>query len=251
MNFDPKPFIECAEILVKMDETERALHLLSNLPGIYRDKVPKEIKDLKNLILSKITLPHDLLSDSRELPKSDEWSIHFLNNTMRGMKLKTLVKALNDEGKAPHIDEFGPGDGTFVIGMDYEKLKFTYSCTSLNEESKNRIYNKLLDKALWSDVKGPRIFVAYEIIEHLHNTEEIRQVHNRMCPEGADYVLLSTPTYCFEQGTPNWKTEKIHHLRTYGPREFLIESMRLFPEYQFQHFADPVQVVLGMKVCNS
>lgn len=242
MTFRVEPFLEVAEILVSKDETILALKVLDSLPGYYRDNPPQEVSDLKNLILSKITIPHDLLDDKRELPKDDSWSVRFMNGTMRGAQLKRVVKEFNDKNETPSIFEFGPGDGTFVIGLHVENFKFKYKCLSLNKESKEKIAEKIGDK--YDNYSKTDIFVAFEVIEHLYNPIEIRQVMNRLIGLPT-YVLLSTPKYCFSEGTPNWKEDGIHHLVTFTPREFVNKATELFPEYEFYFADDPVMVLIG------
>lgn len=237
-----RPFLDCAEILVSQDETERALQLLYNLPGKYRDFPPQEVVMLRKQILSKIMLPYDLLDDKREMPKPDEWSVQFLNSTMRGIQLRLLVEKYNNESIVPHIVEMGPGDFTFAIGMKKEGLRFTYDCFTLNKIAKADFSKSLISNI--PNSKAPFIFVAYEVIEHLHHIDEIRQMYDRI-DKTPEHVMLSTPKYTFEKGTPNWKIEGIHHLRTYTPREFGTEAMRLFPEYNFEYADNAVMVLVG------
>jgi len=247
MIFDSKPFIEAAKTLVAMDETERALHLLFNLPAYYRDNTPNEVRDLRAKILAKVTLPVDLLGDDRELPKSDEFSIGSLDGTMRGAHLKHIVSQYNDEGKIPFIVDMGPGDYVFPIGMHLQKLNFKYYPVTLNLKSKTEAMLRMPDKYNDKPMKCD-IFVAYEIIEHLHHVDEIRQCFDRYAQLGfPDFCLLSTPKYTFGEGTQHWESEGIHHLRAYTPREFQFEAIRMFPEYNWSYADNPVMVLIGSK----
>lgn len=238
--------IQAANDLVVLDETELALKVLECLPGHLRDNIPKEISDLKNLILNKILMHYDYLKDNRELPKDLDYCKNFLNNTQRGCQLKHFVKTLNEQGTVPHIVDMGPGDFCFPIGMHAEGLNFTYDCFTLNLQAKEEC-KKLLGSMFkeWYSDKSTNIFVAYEIIEHLSNIQEIRQCFSRYFPKPADYVLLSTPRYTFDIGTYNWKEIGIHHLRTYTPTEFMLAGLKLFPEYKFTYVDDPVMVLAG------
>lgn len=240
---DPKPFLECAELLVRYDETNLALKLLDMLPAEYRDKMPVVIYNLKKEIQSKITLPYDLLTDDRENPKSIEWSVQFLNTTARGLTLKSHIKDYNEKNKVPHIVEMGPGDFTFVSGLKEEGYKFTYDCFTLNLLAKDMASQRLGEN--WGpEDKETDIFVAYEIIEHLEDTNEIRKVWSRL-KNTPEYVLISTPKYCYGLGTPNWRKDGIHHLRAYTPREFQVEVLKMFPEYQFTFVDNEVMVLSG------
>jgi len=247
MNLNLQPFLDVAEILVRLDETERGLLILDNLPAFYRDFPPIEVRNLKSEIMSKITLPHDLLGDDRELPKTDEWSVQFLNGTARGLQLKELVKELNDKQIFPHIHDLGPGDFTFVLGLNKLGFEFTYSCLTLNRNAELDVSKRLGSKYKETPVENAvTIFVAYEIIEHLHNPMEIRQAFDRL-KVMPDYILLSTPKYCYAEGTPNWRTEGIHHLKVFTPSEFMVEGIKMFPEYEFTFIPNEVMVISGVR----
>ena len=243
-----KPFIDAAEILVRLDETERALLVLNNLPALWRDHAPLEVAKLKAEILAKITLPYDLLSDQREMPKSDEWSVQYLHSTERGLQLEKLVKDLNRDQIYPHIHEIGPGDFTFAIGLHVCGLDFSYSCTTMNTlaevELSVRIGTKYRRKV---EQNAVQIFTAFEIIEHLDNPMQIRQSFERSYQKSPEHVLLSTPRYTYSEGTPNWRSEGIHHLRAYCPQEFYSEVTRMFPEYNHTFIDNEVMVTLGVK----
>jgi hypothetical protein len=252
IRFNEDVFLDAAKQLVEADETERALALLNNLPAYYRDNKPESIKKLIAKINCNITLAYDLLHDSRELPKSNEWSHEFLNTTMRGVCLRNTVKEFNDNNIVPHIVDMGPGDFTFAIGLCIAKLNFTYECLTLNSEAKASAKEILLKHYVDDYIascegyaSNTSIFVAYEIIEHLSNVDEIRYAFDRKCKVLPEYVLLSTPKYTFESGTPNWDKEGIHHLRAYTPNEFIAEAFRLFPEYSFNYADNPVMVLIG------
>jgi hypothetical protein len=160
IKFSSQPFIDCAKILVEADETELAIRVLNSLPAYYRENIPEDIDKLKNLIQERITMAYDLLSDHRELPKSDEWSAHFLNNTERGLQLKKLVTDYNSADISPHIVDMGPGDFTFVIGMKSEDLSFSYECFTLNKEAEKAIKQKLGSIYQKSRYHENAIFVA-------------------------------------------------------------------------------------------
>lgn len=231
---------------MRADETLLALQVLKSLPAYQRDNTPKDIQALKSKILSSIIRPIDLLSDHREMPKTDAWSKEFLDNTSRGFVLKSLVKEYNDKNITPHIIDHGPGDCTFAIGMHCEDLKFFYTAVTLNKESEKAIIERLYKKYLEHPIEeSPVIFLAYEILEHLFNPEEIRQAYERISKK-PEYILLSTPKYCFGEGSINWKRDGAHHLKVYTPREFSIECLNLFPEYNIEHIdGGDIQIVKG------
>lgn len=240
---NPKPLIEHIEYLVSQDETELALKCFDLVPAYFRDNKNRDLEKLRSLILSKVLMPNDLCYDDRELPKSMEHSINFLQATMRGYILGKAVEEANEKNLIPYIVDFGPGDYCFAIGMQALGLKFLYNPTSFNQKSLRQIKLILTEKIATECPKtSPLFFVAYEIIEHLADISEIRQLHDRQIKK-ANKIFLSTPKYTFENGTQNWKTEGIHHRRAYTPAEFIQASGQLFPDRQWEFTDDPVMVL--------
>jgi len=239
-----KPIIEHCEYLVSQDETELALKLLDLVPGYYRDNYPPQLEDLRNLILSKMTLPYDLLDDEREMPKSKEHSIAFMNGTARGLALKNAVIEANKKDLVPQITDVGPGDFTFAIGMISEGLQFCYYPITLNKQA-DKALSERMNLGLTINECNPHWFVAYEIIEHLEPREIAVAFHRRNQLVNFKKIFISTPKYTFGKGTTNWKSEGIHHLRTYTPREFIAKAMELFPGYSWNFIDNEVMVLIG------
>jgi len=63
--WDSKPFMDAANILAASDEPLRAIDLLNNLPGFYRDHIPHEIQELKTKIYQDLATP---IFYQKELP---------------------------------------------------------------------------------------------------------------------------------------------------------------------------------------
>lgn len=243
-----KPIIEHCEYLVSKDETELALKQLELVPGYYRDHYPQELQKLKESILSAMTVPHDLLSDHREMPKTVDHSVSFMNGTARGMALKMAVKEANEKTIKPNILDLGPGDFTFAIGMAAEDLRFNYHPRTLNRVALEALDGTYINvDHSWTSgdkLSSPNWFVAYEVIEHL-DPREIQTVFFREGPFSK--IFLSTPKYTFGNGTENWKTEGIHHLRTYTPNEFILKAQEMFKGYKWSFVDNEVMVLIGDK----
>lgn len=241
---DTIPLLKHVEYLVSQDETELALKCLDMIPGYYRDHKHPEIEACKKQILSKILTVYDLLDDNRDYPKSDEYAKQFTTHTARGATLFKEVQEANKNNINPHIIDIGPGDYCFPIHLHNEGLRFTYESHTLNKKSKDLF----MQRAPAIIGQTPDIynifFVAYEYIEHLPDITLIRQMHDRILTRPKK-IFLSTPKYTFGDGTKNWKTEGIHHLRTYTPREFIQESVKLFPDRKLNYIDDPVMVIVG------
>lgn len=250
IEFNPKLVLELATQLIEHDETERALVVLDQLPGYFRDNIPPEISKLKSDIRSKIFTVQDYIENAEDDLKSQEQNLAFLNNTARGLVLREEVKRANDRNVKPHLIDYGPGDYGLPLGLQSSHLKFHYTPIALQDnvltKAKKELnahwiddYKKESDKEKW--------FLAYEIIEHLHHPLEIRQVFDKI--EGSvKKLFFSTPKYTYGTGNPTWRTRGIPHLRTYTPLEFGLEITRMFPGYELSSYDNEVMVIVGNKI---
>ena len=96
---------------------------------------------------------------------------------------------------------------------------------------------------------APRIFIACEIIEHLHHERDIRTEFERAKAQ-ADIIHMSTPKYTFDGRIErlNWKEAgELGHLRTYTPAEFMRVVTRMFPEYTFALYDSQILHLRGLK----
>lgn len=243
---DFKPLLTWVEFLLSQDETEFALKCLDMLPGYYRDNVPKEIESLKKEIRALMHKPIDLIADWREEPKNIDYCVMFTVNSPRGILLRNEILDANKQGYAPHIVDFGPGDFCFPIGLDTIGLNFTYSPISFSKIGKEVCEKHLGDKYGQTPRENQQVwFVAYEIIEHLTDITEIRGMYDRESIE-PNRIYLSTPKYCFNT-VEDWRKNRLHHLRTYTPKEFMRASTALFPEYTNWNYVDDAVMICYAK----
>lgn len=233
--WDSKPFLDAANILVGADEPLRALKLLELVPGYYRDNCPAELKSLREEILAALATPPFYQSEDRiVLPKTEDVMID-VEVLLRWKVIKNDVEQYNKMGIVPHIVDLGPGSYWLPIGLQGHKCLFTYQDISLNPISRPLIKEHLGDKYFDQIPKDrPVIFIACEIIEHLHHEEDI-------CTEiyklgyRPNIVHISTPKHTFDTRAErvNWKLYgTLGHLRTYTPAEFMLTVGRLFPGYK-------------------
>lgn len=243
--------IECvlknAEQLVLHDETELAIKVLNALPAYYRDHLPQRILDMRRDIKSKIFT----ISDYALNPDDGvDLRIDFVQRCLalkRGNVIYQELLKANANGVIPHIVDFGPGEYWMALGLNRMNLKFTYHPIGIQPDAALAAKQEL--EAVWAtrDIKErPNWFVAYEIIEHLHYVDELRDQYDRIKGD-VTKVFLSTPMYTFAEGNPTWRERGIPHLRAYTPQEFYAESMRLFKEYKFEFIPDAVMVCVGSK----
>ena len=237
--WDEKPFIDAANILVAADEPLRALQLLENLPGYYRDNVPYSIFLLKLQIQSKLATP-EFYSRQEMNPaiKYPAATHQEMKETLRFRALKEDVQNLNDQDIAPHILDIGPGTYWLPVCLKFLNLRFTYEGIGLCQYADTEIKKYLGDIYQASGLKkdGTCIAFAGELIEHLYNESDIaiecfrRGVYPRI-------IHISTPKY-------TWDTRKIRlnwqafgdlgHLRTYTPNEFISVVSKMFPSYKLE-----------------
>jgi hypothetical protein len=242
-----KALKEYAEYLVEQDEALMALKILDMVPGYYRDHYPEELFHLRAFILSALPTPNDLLDDRREYVKRPEESAKLLKYTARGRLIKAKLYDANKAGIKPLIVDVGPGDYSIPISLkeDFD-FKFSYYPIGLNEKAKFQAGDRLEIVSKFSrEDKSERWFVAYEIIEHLFDTSYLATMFLRHGP--FDKIFLSTPCYTFMDGSTKWKEEGIHHLRTFTPKEFIDEAIKLFKVYEWKYLNDPVMCLLWEK----
>jgi hypothetical protein len=207
--------------MICADEIKLALTMLENLPGYYRDNFPERAKRIRSSIYEQCMTVQDYINDMSETTEgakvyhaSDlgkQWSEpHF---TPRGTLLISLVKDLNKQGLCAEIIELGPYNYWLPAGLQDEACDFIYTPMSINPHAKCPITTKTS-----SDNPIKKIFVCFEVIEHLWNEDEIFHYFckTQMDP---DFVLISTPKHTCGGGLPNWNQRQLGHVRTWTPKE--------------------------------
>lgn len=237
MAFDPNLCQQYVEMLVDHDEVERALIVLENVPAYYRDAVPQNLAKLKKDILQAICTSHAYYSDNLDQKISLEAAKYALQN-IRGLLIAKEVETYNKQGLTPHIVDMGPGEYFVPIGLKDLKLKFTYNDIGLDQQTRKDALPFIEDvKRLIPTREQPVIFLALEIIEHLHNPKDIVTECLRHCGEFPERVHLSTPCYTYDASAKDWRKKSgLPHLRAYTPAEFMRTSQSLFREYAPQYF---------------
>jgi hypothetical protein len=245
-SFDTRPLINYAEQLLCADEPLMALDLLKKVPAFYRDNYPPELISLRREILAKLaTASFYATHEGYELTIKDDDCLKF-KDTLRTFLISHDVKRCNDLQETPHIVDMGPGEAALPYILDSENYHFTYSQIYVNrptyDATKHRWYDKHgCSKEYLENVKPPIIFVATEVIEHLHHEEEIREEMERSVGL-ADVVHISTPLGAFNPNVENWRDIGfMGHLRTYTSNEFRDTVLKMFPDYSYAHYVSQVQ----------
>jgi len=253
-NFDISPWIKAANILTAYDDPMLALELLELLPGFYRDNIPQEVTELKQKIWMKLATPTFYANNIETSICSKEQAIATIQQVLRGQLVAKDVKELNDQGIIPHIFELAPGPYWLPIGLRELGLKFTYFAKSLNPETIRLAKDEL--GILWAEnppeptslYKTKNIFVAFEIIEHLHHVEDIAAEYYRYGMT-ADIIHISTPNCTFDgrASSLNWFDKDLGHLRTFTPDEFSNIVLPMFHGFSWLRHDAPVMHLRGEK----
>jgi hypothetical protein len=186
-----------------------------------------------------------LISSTKE--KINEAVMDFL---ARGFVIKGLVHKINEAGKTPHIIELAPGSYWLPIGLKKNGLKFKYHGPSLNKEHERLAANYLIEEVrAGSSIlpEDPTIFTCFELIEHLHQPDEIAH-HYYKYQTKFDHILISTPKYCYGGGNPQWPDTDLGHLRTYTPKEFFQFALKLWPTHKWTLYDNETMILHGEKL---
>ncbi len=239
--FNLQPFLDAANELTRLDEIERALHLLDNLPAKYRDQEPEEVTKLRAEITARIATPSYYAQSEvgMHVDLNDE---HDMRSTLRYQMLAADVADFNEQGLTPHIVDYGPGPLWLPVSLKAHNLKFTYEPIVLADSSiveAIRLFDEIVRCGPIPD--QPYIFCAFEIIEHLWNEIDLKIEAYRHLPRLPDLIHVSTPMYAFDPECADWRLrDRLGHIRAYAPRELCITLGGLFREYQMKVFTHQI-----------
>lgn len=241
--FRIQPFLDAANILVAADEPLRALQLLDNLPGFYRDNIPVEVFELKTKIQAALATPtfyqKDFVERDWDMQQMAEQASALVDGLVRGQQVLKDVQEYNKQNITPHLIDLGPGEYWLPIGLLAKRCLFTYQDIGLCWQYRDKA-KKYLEQIYCETVPQDRpvIFVACELIEHLHYEADIAVEFHKI-KANAEIIHLSTPLYTFD-GRANqldWWAEKkaaLGHLRTYTPKDFWNVVTTQFPTYEWE-----------------
>jgi len=243
--FDPKPFIQAANILTAADEPLMALKLLELLPGYYRDHTPAAITSFRAEIL-KCLVTANWYSKCHDTILHPNHAVELINGTLRGREVFKDVAALNAKNIIPHITELAPGEFWLPIGLLALGCAFDYYPIGLNKEAEQKA--KEFIAFTRPKPEQVKIYCAFEIIEHLHNESDIR-VESERLGIVPDIIHISTPLYSYDgrMESLNWIKDKkdLGHIRTYTPNEFAQVAMRMFSGYHWSLIPERVMHLRG------
>lgn len=249
--FDPIACQAYVESLVNLDEVERALLVLNNLPAYYRDNVPPNLAKLRAEILASLCTTHAYMVSDLDTDLDPSVSPLWIDHTVRGQLVYREVLRYNDKGEIPHIIDVGPGEYHLPIGLKARGRWFTYESIGVDAKAKAQAAPHLEALRLAKDASTwdrPIIFVGLEIIEHLPSTQDLVIECLRYAQRWPERVHLSTPCYTYDTKPKDWRKPcGLPHLRAYTPLEFSAEAHRLFPGYKWELYPSQLTSLRGVR----
>lgn len=250
--FNPELFCDVAEQLIESDEIERAIWMLDNMPGYYRENPYQRAIDIKKRIFKVLMSTEDYASDVAE---HNEQEVEMIMGSFftypRYDILSALLIEYNQQGKKPHVFEFGPASFWLPRLLKKHNINFAYTHRTINRSASKHFQGWLETNPIEASdnmTSEPKIFVCFEVIEHLWNTLDIAHFYEKFGII-ADHIFMSTPLNTLLGGHPDkWDSRELGHLRTYTKQEFLEFVFKTFPGYQWQLTPAQMMVLRGDKV---
>ncbi len=231
--FDVDVYLDVVEMMINADEVERAIHMLDNMPAYYRDHMPLRAHEIRLQLHANLVTTEGYKKEY-ELVPLDPNAIKMVW-PHRAQMVEAYVRNFNRQGMRPHLMEFAPGSGYLPFYLNELGLDFSYEERGIDRIS---YFHKTAQTK-----SSPKVFIAFEVIEHLANPFEIYQNYAKFGVP-ADYVFLSTPLYTINGGEDKWRERLLGHLRTYTPDEFKEISRKMFLNYTFAyHLSDTITLV--------
>ena len=245
-NFNPLLVEEYVNTLLHADEVERALLVLDNLPALYRDNTPANLKKLRcDIIKARIT-PRGYLDSNYDAEVSVESALSNFEVNPRFKLIEDDVKAYNEKGITPHIVDCGPGEYIIPIALKEKGHKFTYWPLAMDQKAK-AVAMPLIESVVAGGIAN--IFCALEIIEHLPCPLDLATECLAECGGWPEMIHLSTPLYTYDGRIKEWnKPGGLPHLRAYTIPEFYMEASRIFPGYQWTIFPSTIISLKGVRL---
>ncbi len=137
--FNVDKYLDCVEEMITADEVERALWMLDNMPGWYRDNVPSKARDMKDRLLTKFFTTLDYSTELIE----EQLVGHLDKMISRGELVMNFCKTLNENGKIPHIIDIGPGNYWLPGLLQAYEIQFNYFGPAMNRNLQALAQEKL------------------------------------------------------------------------------------------------------------
>lgn len=250
-SFDENKIYDVVTTYVEADEVERALWILNNLPGIYRDQMPLKLAKLRSEILKAMVTPHAYMSCDLDATVNKEENLKNFEILIRTKLVEGEAKRMQESGASLlNVVDVGPGEYMIPMGLKEKGVSFKYHPVFMDKKAYQAALpdiESVLD-ANYCTEPDTTIFLALEIIEHLPAPVDLATECLRHCGGWPARIHLSTPMYTYDGSAKHWRKPcGLPHLRTYTPGEFLMEAQRTFPGYQWQLYPGVIMSLRGMR----
>lgn len=249
-SFDENKLYDVVNTYVEADEVERALWILNNLPGVYRDQMPVKLAKLRTEILKAMVTPHAYMSCDLDATVDKEANLRNFEVLMRTKLIEAETKRFLEKGPSSiHIVDVGPGEYMVPMGLMARGMAFTYNPVFMDKKAFAAAKPEI-EPCIVTTPGTPdeTIFLALEIIEHLPAPQDLATECLRHCGGWPARIHLSTPMYTYDGSAKNWRKPcGLPHLRAYTPAEFLVEAQRTFPGYVWQLYPGVIMSLRGMR----
>lgn len=230
-HFSVDAWLDVVEQYIASDEVELALRLLDSAPAYYRDHLPERALEIRESLNKALFTPVQYAGVYGGLKVDEQEAL--LGWSHRYEALEREVRKC----ERPHIMELAPGAYIVPAGLRSKGLTASYEHISLDHPKPE--FTMVL--------RGTqKIFVAFELIEHLADPWEIYRNYLRFNRE-ADVVMLSTPLYTHASVAREWRGKQLGHLRTYSPASFHAIASEMFRGREWTAETSDVIVLCGRK----
>ncbi len=238
--FDPEIYCDCVEMMIASDEVNRAFSMLRNVPAWYRDfPTPRMLEIRESLHRQLFTPVQYAMADAEAITINEEILTQYWPD--RAQVLGNKIKELNDQGLKPNLMEIGAGTFWLPYSLRSRGYEFTYEHKTLGLETRVLPFDKP------PLVSGVNMFIAFELIEHLSNENEIFQNYLKF-KKKADYIFLSTPLYTCGGVNKDWRNHALGHLTTFTPQEFHNLCSGMFHGYNWSGVLSDTITMVGEKI---
>lgn len=231
IHFSIPHYLNLIEQYIASDEVEIALWLLDHPPSFYRANPPPELVKMRDDLNKSLWTPIQYAGIYEGVKTTPEaTAAHW------PLRAEVLEKVIRSYEVIPHIMELGPGGNWLHDGLNHKGLLFTYESMGLDGIRPCNL-----------DTKLPAIFVAFELIEHLHNEIEIYQNYLKF-NRPAEVIIISTPEHTWAGGmAEDFRKRPLGHLRAYSPSEFHAVVSKMFHEHKAWELfrGDGTQILKG------
>lgn len=245
--FDIEKYCDVVEMMIESDELIRALWMCDNPPGFYREFKSERLEQIRKDLYKQTVTVKDYINDKDEY--KDGKAEEIIDTTFTYPRYDVLAEylsQLNLKGIIPNIYEACPASFWLPKMLRKAELQFQYDFMTINPQAEAKFNKEWLCSPI--DQKQPWLFVCFETLEHLWNTQDILHIYIKAGID-AQAIFLSTPLNTLCGGHPDkWSTRELGHLQTFTQQEFIEFAYKNFPGRQWEYTRAQMGVLVGEKI---